>query len=169
MNFFDRLKWLLFGIEEAPAVLFFGKTKKVKSPTRGTELSAGLDFYVPDTYEETVVQPGKRVLIPSGIKVNLIDSNLEDHALIFFNKSGIASNQGLLVGACVVDADYQGEVHLNLFNCSDEPVTITPGMKLVQGILLPVTYARIFEMPIDLLFSKSTSRGTGGFGSTGSH
>lgn len=168
MNFFDRLKWLLFGVKEVEDVIYFGKCRNVKTPTRGTEFSAGLDFFVPETFETTIVDPGKRILIPSGIKVNLIGSHFEDHALIFFNKSGVASKQGMLVGACVVDADYQGEVHLNLFNCSDEPVTISGGMKLTQALLLPVVYAKMIELPVDHLFEEETTRGAGGFGSTGS-
>ena len=93
------------------------KTRKVKTPTRGTDGSAGIDFYVPDNYPANLctVDPGERLFIPSGIRADVPDG----HALVAFNKSGVALKKGLDVGACVVDSDYQGEIHLHLFNISN--------------------------------------------------
>lgn len=142
-------------------------TRDVKTPQRGTELSAGIDFFVPNDFnngENFCLKPGERINIPSGVKIDFIASGLTDYCLIFFNKSGISVKHGLLVGAQVVDADYQGEVHLNVLNVSSEDVEIIPGMKLVQGILVPVTYSGIQVCSEDELFEKNTVRGNLGFG-----
>ena len=141
------------------------RIRDVKRPTRGTVGSAGIDFYVPNDYPGTLqtISPGERYLIPSGIKANVPDG----FALIAMNKSGVALNKSLLVGACVVDSDYQGEIHLHLVNAGTEPVTIQPGDKLVQFLLVPVDHCQIEEVHADYLFTEDTARGTGGFGSTG--
>ena len=141
----------------------FSKVRDVKSPSRGTALSAGIDFFVPNDFIEMTVLPNQRTLIPSGIKVSLPDG----YALIAFNKSGVASKTGMIVGACVVDEDYQGEIHLNMINTSDIGQLIRPGDKLTQFILVPVNYAEPQEVIQDDLYREVTQRGEGGFGSTG--
>lgn len=158
----------------------YTKTRDVKSPCRGTQLSAGIDFFVPNDWNsgtERIVRPGERILIPSGIKANVPSG----HALIAFNKSGVATKTGLIIGACVVDEDYQGEIHLSLINTNtdrdvfaegsyvklDGSVAISPGEKLAQFILLPVNYAMPEETDADELYAENTERGEGGFGSTG--
>ena len=158
----------------------YTKIRDVKSPTRGTSQSAGIDFFVPNDFNNSLplsIPPGGRVLIPSGIKVNVPSG----FALIAFNKSGVASKTGLIVGACVVDEDYQGEIHLNMINTNSEHdvfvegmyvkesgyVAINPGDKLTQFILLPINYANPTEVELDLLYEESSERGEGGFGSTG--
>ena len=141
------------------------KTRKVKTPTRGTEGSAGIDFYVPDDYPSSlcVIEPGDRYFIPSGIKANVP----EGYALIAMNKSGVSMKKSLMVGACVVDSDYQGEIHLHLLNVGNERTVIAPGDKLVQFLLVPVDHCAIEEVDVDTLFEEESERGAGGFGSTG--
>ena len=141
------------------------KIRKVKTPTRGTEGSAGIDFFVPNDYPPDLctVQPGERFFIPSGIKANVPTG----YALIAFNKSGVALKKGLMVGACVVDSDYQGEIHLHLVNTSDKTVTIEPGDKLTQFLLIPVDHCAVEVVDESDLFEEETQRGAGGFGSTG--
>ena len=158
----------------------YTKIRNVKSPSRGTSQSAGIDFYIPDDWNNgnpRSVAPGDRLLIPSGIKVNVPSG----YALIAFNKSGVASKKGLIVGACVVDEDYQGEVHLNMINTNNPHdifidgayvkesgfVTVTPGEKLTQFILVPVNYANPEEVTETELYEELSERGDGGFGSTG--
>lgn len=94
------------------------KIREVKTPTRGTECSAGLDFYVPAGMKLSML-PGDDVLIPSGIKVEVPHG----YALIAHNRSSMATSTRALkyaglkgnpnstrgcvvVGACVVDEDY---------------------------------------------------------------
>ena len=137
------------------------KTRDVRTPSRGTELSAGIDFFVPNEFEEFTLDPGEDARILSGIKVQIP----ENHVLIAFNKSGVALKKGLMVGACVVDEDYQGEISLHVI--ATKKTKILPGEKLVQFVLLPVSYDSLDVVPESELFDEETSRGSGGFGSTG--
>ena len=79
------------------------RTKDVKLPNRGTNKSAGLDFFIPNDFVSTVLKPNDSIKILSGIKCQIPEGKV----LIAFNKSGIAL-KGLAVGACVIDEDYQG-------------------------------------------------------------
>lgn len=137
------------------------KLRNVKTPNRGTSSSAGIDFYVPEDFETVSLKPGESVLIPSGITVQVP----RGYALIAFNKSGVSVKQGLSVGACVVDEDYEGEVHLHMINTSSKDQVIATGQKLVQFVLIPVAYFDVEE--VEELQSRNTERGEGGFGSTG--
>lgn len=138
------------------------RVRDVKMPTRGTQTSAGIDFYVPnDKALDMCIAPSQGVLIPSGIKVDIPAG----YALIAFNKSGIATKRGFQVGACVVDEDYQGEVHIHLTNISGRDQLIESGEKIVQFLLLPVEYCAIEE--VESIHEQETIRGAGGFGSTG--
>lgn len=143
------------------------KVKNVKTPSRGTQGSAGIDFFVPEMDEPIYVPENGSALIPSGIKAIVP----EGHALIAFNKSGVATKKGLIVGACVVDEDYQGEIHIHVINATKGPVFINPGEKLVQFLLIPIMYSGIREVKTEAFqkaISNNTSeRGEGGFGSTG--
>jgi dUTP pyrophosphatase len=138
------------------------KTRDVKTPTRGTPKSAGLDFYVPSDMEKITVEPNKACRIDSGIRAEVPAG----HALIAFNKSGIALS-GLQVGACVVDEDYQGAINLHLFNVSDKTIEIQPGQKLAQFILLPMFYDGVEVVEDAELHTEKTERGSGAFSSTG--
>lgn len=140
------------------------KVRNVKTPTRGTDLSAGLDFYIPEDFQIKQVWPGESINIPTGIRAQIP----RGCALIMFNKSGIATKHQLQVGACVVDEDYQGEIHLHVMNVGKEVVILKPGMNLVQGLVMPVFYVGVEVLESEAeLFPQSTERGQGGFGSTG--
>lgn len=141
------------------------KTRDVKIPTRGTAGSAGLDFYVPNDFKAVELHKGMSIVIPSGIKANIPDN----HVLVAFNKSGVAVGKGLQVGACVVDEDYMGEIHIHVTRVAGGPLPayINPGDKIVQFVLLPVKYPKIVLVPETHLFSKQTERGEGWKGSTG--
>ena len=139
------------------------KIRDVKTPNRGTEKSAGIDFFVPNDLEKIVIAPGENACIPSGIKANVPTG----HALVVFNKSGVALRKNLAIGACVIDEDYQGEIHLHLYNFGTSEQSIEPGEKIVQMILLPVFYDSVEEVSLTDLYNSTSSRGSGGFGSTG--
>jgi dUTP pyrophosphatase len=143
----------------------FLKVRKVKSPTRGTSQSAGIDLYIPDEFESITLNPSESILIPAGLKVNIP----ENHAFIAFNKSGVATKKHLVVGACVIDEDYQGEIHIHLLNAGTEPREINAGDKIIQCIVMPIVYESVemVETEEDLWEGKITERGEGGFGSTG--
>lgn len=123
------------------------------------------------TEKDTVISkieilPLGKVVIPSGIHVKLP----ENVFLKAENKSGIASKRNLLVGACVIDVDYEGEIHINLINCSNNNVTISSGEKIVQFVryFQPVMNEVIEYSSKEELYKDSKSkRGSGGFGSSG--
>lgn len=168
----------------------FLKIRNVPSPSRGTPFSAGIDFYVPygltanemaakqpvkgqiqilanevtGEIKKYIIHPGKRILIPSGIKAKMP----KGYCGIFFNKSGVASRAGVIVGSCVVDSDYQGEIHLSIMNVSDEPLNLLPGTKLTQMLIIPESICDVEEVnSLEDLYDEETVRGEGGFGSTG--
>ena len=145
----------------------FAKTRDVKTPARANFGDAGIDFFIPQDFPVTSLAHGESVLIPAGIKVEVPIG----FALIFHNKSGVAVKKNLYVGADTVDHGYAGEVHINLVNNGKDPVTIGPGDKIIQGILVPVMLAQTIEVDESNLYEDihvAGSRGTGGFGSTGS-
>lgn len=138
--------------------MIFEKLRNVKSPERAHLRDSGIDFFIPDDLDPITIQPQERALIPLGIKVNIpLGSDMT-----FTNKSGIASKTGLIVGACLIDNEYRGELILNLINTSNEMVVITPWQKIVQGVLRTVQYF----MPTEGQVSNTTERGEGWFWST---
>ena len=144
----------------------FIKVRDVKTPSRGNKGDAGIDFYIPNDFEETTLLPNEDVLIDSGIKVVVP----KGYALIFKEKSSVATKKKLTIGASVVDADYRGNVHFHLFNNGKESQTISAGDKIVQGLLIPVNLDNPEEISNDeYTCFENTNRGAGGFGSTGNN
>lgn len=159
--------------------LRFAKVRKVSTPSRGTKGSAGLDFYVPADFKSVTLYPGDDILIPSGIMADIP----EGYMLLGVDKSGIATSAKakanarkcsdtddkpcLIIGAKLVDEDYQGEIHIHIINVGRTPYKVVPYAKIAQFVLVPVLYAEPVEVPADQLFNAPTERGTGGFSSTG--
>lgn len=145
----------------------FSKVRNVSSPKRANiGADAGLDLFIPEDFGAKTLLPGQSVLIPAGVKFEVPAG----YALIFFNKSGIAAKRSLLVGACVIDHGYSGEVHINIVNAGTDAQTIVKGEKIVQAILLPIIVANPIEVPESNLYEDtylSSGRGSGGFGSSG--
>ena len=157
----------------------FTKVRDVKSPERGTSFSAGIDFFVPNDYDEKIILPREDILIPSGVRLEIP----EHCALIGVDKSGISSSDiakehagikskmnsiptATIVGAKLIDADYPGEVHIHLINVGKREMLIRPGMKVAQFMLVPIFYDRIIEVPVSELRIPGGER-AGGFSSTG--
>ncbi len=135
-----------------------------KLPTRAHRTDAGMDVY---TIEDVVVPPRGDAITGLGIASAFDD----DHALLVFNKSGRATKLKLDKGAEVIDSGYRGEIHVHLFNHSDESAVIKKGEKIAQLLLVKIWNGQPEE--IDLIdeapegWDDQTERGTGGFGSTG--
>lgn len=153
------------------------KLTKVETPRKAFPTDAGIDFYVPNSIKYVqkngkninidldkegkhaiVIYPNESCLIPMGIKLEFN----KNYALVFFNRSGIATKKHLLRGACIVDSSYRGELFLNLNNVSKETQYIYPNDKIIQGLLLPVPEVKIKKGKVNI----ETDRGEGGFGST---
>lgn len=149
--------------------LKYAKIRDVGSPVRANGGDAGLDIFVPMNLVSNekleshfIIEPQKRVLIPSGLKFNVPFG----YALIAFNKSGVASKKGLDLLACVIDHGYQGEVVVNVVNTGDESVELGPGDKMTQLLLIPIELPVPVEVSLEHLYDEVSDRGEGGFGST---
>lgn len=136
------------------------KTRPVKTPEYGTSESAGIDFFVPDDFEAKGLNVGESVNIPSGIKARFPKGKV----LVAFNKSGISVKKRLQIGACIIDSDYDGEIHLHVYNTGNGWVSIQPKDKLAQFILLDYNQVQIEE--VQEFEHRESERGEGAFGST---
>ncbi|WWC67163.1 uncharacterized protein I206_101070 [Kwoniella pini CBS 10737] len=126
------------------------------TPTRGSPLSAGYDLY---SAEEKVIPARGKALIDLQISIAVPEETYGRVA----PRSGLASKHSIDTGAGVIDADYRGPVMVLLFNLSDEDFTVKKGDRVAQLILEKIVLADIAEVDdLDV-----TSRGSGGFGSTG--
>ncbi len=131
-------------------------------PQYETALSAGMDVRA-DISEGIVLQPLGRALIPTGLFMEIPAG----HEVQVRPRSGLAAKHGITVlnAPGTIDADYRGELKVILVNLSDTPFTIEPGERVAQIVL---TRHEVIEWEeTDAL--GETSRGEGGFGSTGSH
>lgn len=155
--------------------------RDVRKPERGTAKSAGIDFFIPNDFEVKALWPGCDILIPSGVKTSIP----ENYMLMAADKSGVVSSKDavnrcgrtpkadafdsiVIIGAKIVDEDYQGEIHIHLINVGETVICLKPGMKIAQFILVPVLYDSIEVVPESELFSAKSERGEGALGSTDS-
>ena len=135
-----------------------------KLPVRAHELDAGMDlFYCPDGATSINIPPGTSMVLSTGLKVAVPPN----HMLEIKNKSGIAAKNQLLVGACVVDSGYDGEIFVNLHNIGSEFKMIESGQKIAQAVLIPIMVPTITEIDEDNVYGSRTERGAGSLGSTG--
>lgn len=137
-----------------------------KLPTRAHDGDAGIDLYycAPSRPVRSIaVNPVETVLIPTGIKAEIP----KGYMLEIKNKSSIAAKKQLLVGACVVDSGYDGEIFVNLHNVGKQTHWFKDGDKVAQGVLIPVDLCEVVEVSEDKLNIDST-RADGALGSTGS-
>jgi len=150
---------------------FYKIREEAPLPVRAHPTDAGMDlFYCPnenkkDRLCDTTdfwIPPRESRILPTGLKVEVP----KDHMLEIKNKSGIASKRQLIVGACVVDPGYDGEIFINLHNLGSETQIIKPGEKIAQAVLIPVIHCGIVEASDDHL-NLTSERGAAGFGSTG--
>jgi dUTP diphosphatase len=132
-------------------------------PSYQSALAAGMDLIaaVPSDKPATLA-PGARALIPTGIAIALPPGTEAQVR----PRSGLAVKHGLTVlnAPGTVDADYRGEIQVLLINLGDASVVIARGMRIAQLVFSTVPRAQLRE--VESL--EQTSRGTGGFGSTGS-
>ena len=181
--------------EQVVAQMVFTRIREVKAPCKAHPTDAGIDFFVPDAkawdvdFRNKVVEysrnpvpcapnegvefiddylevaPGAHVAVPSGIKT-IIPTGL---AMMMVNKSGVATKLKLDHSACLIDSEYRDELIFCFFNHNVEPVKIEPGMKITQGLIVPVINLELQEV-LNCVYDdmgKDTDRG-GGFGSSGS-
>jgi dUTP pyrophosphatase len=131
-------------------------------PSHHSALASGIDLMAAVPADAPVIlAPGERAAIPTGLAISLpagIEAQIRP-------RSGLALRHGITVlnAPGTVDADYRGEVQVILVNLGREPFRIERGARIAQMVLAPALQATICEVArLD-----ETSRGVGGFGSTG--
>lgn len=131
-------------------------------PSYETPGAAGADLRAnfPDRAQKTL-GPGERALVPTGLRVEIP----EGFEMQVRPRSGLALKHGLGLANTpgTIDSDYRGPLGVILINLGQEPVTVSHGDRIAQAVIAPVVQAR-FELSETL---GTTSRGSGGFGSTG--
>ena len=132
-------------------------------PTYATAGSAGLDLRA-CLDEEVVLQPGETFLVPTGLAIYLADPT---YAAVLLPRSGLGHKHGIVLGNLVglIDSDYQGELKVSLWNRGSEPFAVKPFERIAQMVVVPIVQAH-FKRVEEFVGS---SRGEGGFGSTGLH
>jgi len=132
-------------------------------PSYGTPGSAGLDLRA-CIDEAITLQPGKTVLIPTGLAIHIADPA---YAAMILPRSGIGHKNGIVLGNLVglIDSDYQGQLMVSTWNRGQAEFTLQPMDRLAQLIIVPV-----LQVGFNIVdeFGES-ERGEGGFGSTGKH
>ena len=130
-------------------------------PEYATPGSAGLDLRA-CVDEPVTLQPGDTQLVPSGIAINLADPG---YAALVLPRSGLGHKHGIVLGNLVglIDSDYQGQIFMSAWNRGTSAFTIEPMERLAQLVVVPVVQIA-FEVVSEF---HASSRGSGGFGSTG--
>ena len=129
-------------------------------PEYKTEGAAGMDLCAAIT-EPITLKPLERYLIPTGLKIELEHG----YEAQIRPRSGLSIKHGISLINCVgtIDEDYRGEVCVGVVNLSNDEYTILPDERIAQMVIARVEQAKI-EVVTEL---SETSRGEGGFGSTG--
>jgi len=130
-------------------------------PAYATAGSAGMDLRA-CLNADLLLEPGETALIPSGMAIHLDDPQL---AAVLLPRSGLGHKQGLVLGNLVglIDSDYQGEIKISCWNRGRENISIEPGQRIAQLVVVPV-----LQVELDLVAAFAPSdRGDGGIGHSG--
>lgn len=129
-------------------------------PQYQTELSAGMDL-IANLDRPITLRPFERILVPTGLYIALP----EGYEAQIRPRSGLAFKHGITVlnSPGTIDADYRGEIKVLLINLSSEPFIINDGERIAQMVVAP--HSKVQWKPVEML--QETTRGEGGFGSTG--
>ena len=132
-------------------------------PAYATAGSAGLDLRAAID-EPITLHAGESALIPTGLAIHLGDPGL---AAVIIPRSGLGHKHGIVLGNLVglIDSDYQGQVFVSCWNRGRETFVVNPLERIAQLVVVPVVQV---QLNVVESFDEST-RGAGGFGSTGKH
>jgi dUTP pyrophosphatase len=130
-------------------------------PHYGTPGAAGLDLRA-CLDRPLTLNPGDSQLVPSGIAIHIGDPAF---AAIILPRSGLGAKNGIVLGNLVglIDSDYQGQIFISMWNRGQAAFTIQPMDRIAQLVVVPVQQVE-FNLVEEF---ESSSRGAGGFGSTG--
>lgn len=130
-------------------------------PKYATSGSAGLDLRAAFD-DELVIKPNATILVPTGIAIHISDNR---YCGMILPRSGLGHKHGIVLGNLVglIDADYQGELFISIWNRSQDSFVIKPLDRIAQLVIVPV-----MQVEFEIVDSFNTSiRGIGGFGSSG--
>ncbi|WP_416558780.1 dUTP diphosphatase [Limnohabitans sp. yimb22184] len=135
-------------------------------PKYQTPLAAAIDLFACIDAPMRIEPQQAAVLIPSGIALHMDSPDL---CAVILPRSGLGHKKGLVLGNSVglIDADYTAQCFISVWNRNppgSEAITIEPGERIAQMMFLPVVRPQ-FQVVNE--FSRSSERGAGGFGSTG--
>ncbi|MBP02939.1 MAG: dUTP diphosphatase [Rhodospirillaceae bacterium] len=136
------------------------ENNKNELPDYQTDSAAGMDLRASIT-NSIVIKPGKSTLVPTGLAMSLPGG----YEAQVRPRSGLAAKFGVTVlnSPGTIDSDYRGEVKVILINHGDEPFEINDGDRIAQMVIASVVQATVIAVEeLD-----TTTRGAGGFGSTG--
>ena len=141
-----------------------GNDDKFPLPHRATDGSAGIDLRA-CIDEPIIIKAGESQLIGTGLAIYIQDP---DYVGLIMPRSGLGHKHGIVLGNLtgVIDADYQGELMVSIWNRSQTDYVLQPGEKMAQYLVVPIARPT-FEIVAE--FSDISVRGEGGFGSTGTH
>ena len=127
-----------------------------KVPSYAHPGDAGMDLFA---VEASSIAPGERALVATGIAMKIP----EGYVGLIWDKSGLAAKKGLTMLGGVIDSGYRGEIKVVVQNLGSEDFEVVSGNKIAQLLIQPVFQPELVEVEsLD-----ATSRGDGGFGSTG--
>jgi dUTP pyrophosphatase len=131
-------------------------------PVYATPGSAGLDLRACLDADLTL-NPGQVELIPTGLAMYLADASL---AAMILPRSGLGHKHGVVLGNLVglIDSDYQGQLMVSAWNRGQTPFVIEPMARIAQLVVVPVVQVQWQTVSE---FASSSTRGAGGYGSTG--
>jgi dUTP pyrophosphatase len=137
--------------------------ESIELPDYATTGSAGLDLRA-CLDENIILEPGKTMLIPTGLAIHIDDPSL---AAVLLPRSGLGHKHGIVLGNLVglIDSDYQGQVFVSCWNRGQTAFEIVIGERIAQMVFIPVVQVG-FEKVEEF---SSSERGSGGFGHTGRH
>ena len=145
---------------------YYRTRENARAPRRANPSDAGMDIsFAPENDGAITIQPGESALCQTGLKFGIPHG----YMLQIMNRSSIAAKKGLVVGAHVVDAGYNGEVFINLHNIGNIAQTVTPGERIAQAVLIPIVTPEVEEYEWDDLYSRvytDSNRCEGALGST---
>ena len=149
-------------------IVEFARTRSnAFDPQRANPSDAGMDvFYSPEEDRQAIaIEPGDSKVIPTGLRFGVPHG----YMLEVKNRSSVAAKRSLIVGACVVDSGYDGEIFVNLHNIGKETQYVRGGDKIAQLVMIPVVNFRATQSSSGDLYRNPitiSDRGDGALGST---
>ena len=129
---------------------------EIKIPSYAHAGDAGMDLYAA---KDTIIKQGERKVVATGIKMEIPAG----HVGLIWDKSGLASMNGLKIMGGVIDSTYRGEVGVVIINLGDQEYRVEKNTKIAQMLVQRIENVEIEE--VNNL--ENSSRGEGGFGSSG--